>query len=101
MMTYGYSEEELDLVRERVLKALEERGIKADKIEVVESCRFNLKAEILMRGSTKFSMDDLSHIARKVAETGLGAMTYADGEEFPLDFEVDVDDEGLRLTLWF
>jgi len=36
-----------------------------------------------------------------VAETGLGAMTYADGEEFPLDFEVDVDDEGLRLTLWF
>ena len=101
MMTYGYSEEELDLVRERVLKALEERGIKADKIEVVESCRFNLKAEILIRGSTKFSMDDLSHIARKVAETGLGAMTYADGEEFPLDFEVDVDDEGLRLTLWF
>ena len=101
MMTYGYSEEELDLVRERILKALEERGIKADKIEVVESCRFNLKAEILMRGSTKFSMDDLSHIARKVAETGLGAMTYADGEEFPLDFEVDVDDEGLRLTLWF
>ena len=101
MMTYGYSEEELDLVRERVLKALEERGIKADKIEVVESCRFNLKAEILIRGSTKFSMDDLSHIAREVAETGLGAMTYADGEKFPLDFEVDVDDEGLRLTLWF
>ena len=101
MMTYGYSEEELDLVKERILKALEEKGIKVDKIEVVESCRFNLKAEILIRGSTKFSMDDLSHIARKVAETGLGAMTYADGEEFPLDFEVDVDDEGLRLTLWF
>jgi len=46
-------------------------------------------------------MDDLSDITRKVVETGFGAMTYADGEEFPLDFEVNVDDEGLRLTLWF
>jgi len=101
MMTYGYTQEELDLIRSVISKALEERGIKADKIEVMESCRFNLKAEILIRGSTKFSMDDLSHITRKVAETGFGAMTYADGEEFPLDFEVDVDDEGVRLTLWF
>jgi len=67
----------------------------------MESCRFNLKAEILLRSPTKFSMDDLSHVARKVVETGLGAMTYADGEEFPLDFEVDMNDEGLRLTLWF
>jgi len=101
MMAYGYTQEELDLVRKAVSRALEERGIKADKIEVMESCRFNLKAEILIRGSTKFSMDDLSHVTRRVAETGLGAMTYADGEEFPLDFEVDMDDEGLRLTLWF
>ena len=101
MMAYGYSEEELDLVKKKISKALEERGIKAEKIEVMESCRFNLKAEILIRGSTKFSMDDLSHIARRVAETGFGAMTYADGEEFPLDFEADMDDEGLRLTLWF
>jgi len=46
-------------------------------------------------------MDCLSHITRRVSETGLGAMTYADGEEFPLDFEADMDDEGLRLTLWF
>ena len=101
MMTYGYIEEELEIVRKAISKALEEKGIKADKVEVMESCRFNLKAEILIRGSTKFSMDDLSHITKKVAETGLGAMTYADGEEFPLDFEVDMDDEGLRLTLWF
>ena len=99
MMTYGYSQEELNLVRSVISKALEERNIKAEKIEVMESCRFNLKAEILIRGSTKFSMDDLSHITRRVAETGLGAMTYADGEEFPLDFEVDMNDEGLRLTL--
>jgi len=101
MMAYGYTQEELDVVRKAVSKALEEKGTKAEKVEVMESCRFNLKAEILIRGSTKFSMDDLSHVTRRVAETGLGAMTYADGEEFPLDFEVDMDDEGLRLTLWF
>ena len=101
MMTYGYTQEELDLVRKAISKALEERNIKADKVEVMESCRFNLKAEILLRRASKFSMDDLSHITRKVAETGFGAMTYADGEEFPLDFEADMDDEGLRLTLWF
>ena len=89
------------MVRSAISKALEERNIKADKVEVVESCRFNFKAEIiLIRGSTKFSMDDLSHVTRRVAETGLGAMKYADGEEFSLDFEVDMD-EGLRLTLWF
>ena len=46
-------------------------------------------------------MDDLSYITRRVAETGLGAMTYADGEEFSLDFEADMDEERLRLTLWF
>jgi len=67
----------------------------------VESCRFNLKAEILLRKPAKFSMGDLSHIARRVAETSLGAMTYVDGEEFPLDFEADMDDEGLRFNLWF
>ena len=88
-------------MKKAISRALEEKGIKADKVEVMESCRFNLKAEILIRSSTKFSMDDLSDITRKVAETGFGAMTYADGEEFPLDFEVNVDDEGLRLTLWF
>jgi len=101
MMAYGYSEEELNLIRSVISKALEERNINFDKVEVMESCRFNLKAEILIRSSTKFSMDDLSDITRKVVETGFGAMTYADGEEFPLDFEVNVDDEGLRLTLWF
>jgi len=101
MMTYGYTQEELEIVRKAISRALEERNIKAEKVEVMESCRFNLKAEILIRGSTKFSMDDLSHVTRRVAETGFGAMTYADGEEFPLDFEVDMDDEGLRLTLWF
>ena len=101
MMTYGYSQEEFNLVRSVISKALEERNIKAEKIEVMESCRFNLKAKILIRGSTKFPMDDLSHVTRRVAETGLGAMTYADGEEFPLDFEVDISDEGVRLTLWF
>jgi len=101
MMAYGYTEEELEIVRKAISKALEEKGIKADKVEVMESCRFNLKAEILIRGSTKFSMDDLSHITRRVAETGFGAMTYADGEEFPLDFEVDISEEGVRLTLWF
>ena len=101
MRTYGYSQEELEVVRKAISKALEERGIKAEKVEVMESCRFNLKAEILLRSPAKFSMDDLSHIARRVAERSLGAMTYADGEEFPLDFEADMDDEGLRLTLWF
>jgi len=95
----GYAREELEIVKKAVSRALEERNINFDKVEVMESRRFNLKAEILIRGSTKFSMDDLSHITRRVAETGLGAMTYADGEEFPLDFEVDMNDEGLRLTL--
>jgi len=99
MMTYGYSKEELDLVRKAVSKALEERNINFDKVEVMESCRFNLKTEILLRSPTKFSMDDLSYITRRVAETGLGAMTYADGEEFSLDFEADMDEERLRLTL--
>ena len=101
MMTYGYTQEELEVVKKAISKALEEKNIKADKVEVMEGCRFNLKAEILIRGSTKFSMDDLSHITRKVAETGFGAMTYADGEEFPLDFGVDISEEGVRLTLWF
>jgi len=62
----------------------------------MESCRFNLKAEIFLKRPTKFSMDDLSHVARRVVETGLGAMTYADGEEFPLDFEADMDAEELK-----
>jgi len=101
MMAYGYAQEELEVVRKTISRALEERGIKADKVEVMESYRFILKAEILLRSPTKFSMDDLSRIARRVVETGLGAMTYADGEEFPLDFEADMDEEGLRLTLWF
>ena len=101
MMTYGYTQEELEIVRKAISRALEERGIKAEKVEVMESCRFNLKAEILIKGSTRFSMDNLSHVTRRVAETGFGATTYADGEEFPLDFEVDIDAEGVRLTLWF
>ena len=101
MMAYGYSKEELEVVKKAISKALEEKNIRAEKVEVMESCRFNLKAEILLRSPTKFSMDDLSHVARRVGETGLGAITYADGEEFPLDLEADMDDEGLRLTLWF
>ena len=72
MRTYGYSQEELEVVRKAISKALEERGIKAEKVEVMESCRFNLKAEILLRSPAKFSMDDLSHIARRVAERSLG-----------------------------
>ena len=92
MKTYGYSKEELEIVGKPISKTLEERGIKAERFEGVESCRFNLNAEIL---------HDLSYITRRVAETGLGAMTYADEEEFPLDFEADMNDEGLRLTLWF
>jgi len=49
MMTYGYTQEELEIVRKAISRALEERNIKAEKIEVMESCRFNLKAEILIR----------------------------------------------------
>jgi len=82
-MIYGYSEEELEVVRKIVLRALEERGIRAERIEVVESRRFNLEAEIRLKRPVKLSMDDLSHIARRVAETGLGAIIYADGEELP------------------
>ena len=46
---YEYSEEELEIVRSAVSKALEERGIKAEKVEVCKSCRFNLKVEIRLR----------------------------------------------------
>ena len=101
MMAYGYTREELKVVRKIVSRALEGRGIRAERVEVVESCRFNLKAEIRLKRPVKLSMDDLSHIARRVAEAGLAAMTHADGEEFLMDFEADMDDEGLRITLWF
>ena len=60
MMAYGYTEEELEIVRKAISRGLSERNISFEKVEVMESCRFNLKAEILIRGSTKFSMDDLS-----------------------------------------
>jgi len=43
MMTYGYTEEELEIVRKAISRALEEKGIKAEKVEVMESCRFNLR----------------------------------------------------------
>jgi len=56
MMAYGYTQEELDLVRDIISRALQERNIRAEKIEVMESCRFTLKAEMLIRGSTMFSM---------------------------------------------
>ena len=97
MMAYGYAKEELKVVRKIVSKALEERGIRAGRVEVMECCRFNLKAEIVLRGPTR-SSNDLSHIARRVAETGLGAMIYVDGEELPLDFKIDMDEQGLRLS---
>ena len=88
-MAYGYAREELKVVRKIVSRALEERGIRAGRVEVMECCRFNLEAEIVLRGPTRSSMDDLSHIARRVAGTGLATMTRADGEEFLMDFEAD------------
>jgi len=97
----GYSREELEVVRRAVSKALEERGIRAEGIEVMESRKFNLRVEIRLSSPCKFSMDDLSHVARRVGETTLGAITHADGEEFPLDFEADMGEDRLRLTLWF
>jgi len=45
-MIYGYSEEELEVVRKTISRALEERGIRAGRVEMMERCRFNLKAEI-------------------------------------------------------
>ncbi|HDI73573.1 MAG TPA: hypothetical protein ENF57_01015 [Candidatus Korarchaeota archaeon] len=66
MMAYEYTQEELEVVRKAISRGLSVRNIKAEKVEVMESCRFNLKAEILIRGSTEFSMDDLSYITRKV-----------------------------------
>ena len=97
----GYSREELEAVRRAVSKALEERGIRAEGIEVMESRKFNLRVEIYLKNPCRLSMDDLSHVARRVGETALGAITHADGEEFPLDFEADMDEDGLRLTIWF
>jgi len=54
-----------------VSKALEERGIRAEKLEACESCRFNLKVEMRLGNPCRFSSDYLSHITRRVAETGL------------------------------
>ena len=68
----GYSREELEAVRRAVSKALEERGIRAEGIEVMESRKFNLRVEIYLKNPCRLSMDDLSHVARRVGETALG-----------------------------
>ena len=96
-----YSREELEVVRRAVSKALEERGIKAEEVEVYESSKLNLRVEIYLKSPCGFSMNDLIHAARRVGETTLGAITHADGEEFPLDFEASADKDRLRLKLWF
>ena len=57
------------MVRKAISRRIKGAEHKLRKVEVIESCRFNLKVEILIRSSTKFSMDDLSHVARRVAET--------------------------------
>jgi len=46
-------------------------------------------------------MDGLIEIAKRVEEMKLGSVYRIGDEPFPLDFEVTMDEKGLRLTIWF
>ena len=46
-------------------------------------------------------MDGLIEIANRIEEMKLGSVYRIGGKPFPLDFEVTMDEKGLRLTIWF
>jgi len=98
----GYSDEELERVKRAVEEALRKRRLSYEKIEVHESGRLNLRIEIFgLSGMWGISMDGLIEIANRVEEMRLGSVYHISGKPFPLDFEVTMDERGLRLTLWF
>ena len=98
----GYSDEELEMVKRAVEEALRKRRLSYEKIEVHESGRLNLRIEIFgLSGMWGVSMDGLIEIANRVEEMKLGSVYRIADKPFPLDFEVTMDERGLRLTLWF
>ena len=98
----GYSDEELERVKRAVEEALRKRRLSYDRIEVHESGRLNLRIDIFgLSGMWGVSMDGLIEIANRVEEMKLGSVYRIGDKPFPLDFEVTMDEKGLRLTLWF
>ena len=98
----GYSDEELERVKRAVAEVLRKRRLSFDRIEVHESGRLNLRIDVFgLSGMWGISMDGLIEIAKRVEEMGLGSVYHISGKPFPLDFEVTMDERGLRLTLWF
>jgi len=98
----GYSDEELERVKRAVEEALRKRRLSYEKIEVHESGRLNLRIDVFgLSGMWGVSMDGLIEIANRVEEMRLGSVYRIGGKPFPLDFEVTMDERGLRLTLWF
>ena len=98
----GYSGEELERVKRAVAEVLRKRRLSYEGIEVHESGRLNLRIDVFgLSGMWGISMDGLIEIAERVEETGLGSVYRIAGKPFPLDFEVTMDERGLRLTLWF
>ena len=98
----GYSDEELERVKRAVEEALKERRLSYERIEVHESGRLNLRIDVFgLSGMWGVSMDGLIEIANRVEEMRLGSVYRIGGKPFPLDFEVTMDERGLRLTLWF
>jgi len=99
---YGYLDEEFERVKRAVAEALRKRRLSYDRIEVHESGRLNLRIDIFgLSGVWGISMDGLIEIANRVEEMKLGSVYRIAGKPFPLDFEVTMDERGLRLTLWF
>ena len=99
---HGYSEEELERVKRAVEEVLRKRRLSFDRVEVHESGRLNLRIDVFgLSGMWGISMDCLMEIAERVEETRLGSVYRIAGKPFPLDFEVTMDERGLRLTLWF
>jgi len=81
---------------------LRKRRLSYEGIEVHESGRLNLRIDVFgLSGIWGISMDCLIEIAERVEETRLGSVYRIAGKPFPLDFEVTMDERGLRLTLWF
>ena len=98
----GYSDEELERVKRAVEEVLRKRRLSYDEIEVHESGRLNLRIDVFgLSGMWGVSMDGLIEIANRVEEMRLGSVYRIGGKPFPLDFEVTMDERGLRLTIWF
>jgi len=98
----GYSDEELEMVKRAVEEVLRKRRLSYDRIEVHESGRLNLRIDVFgLSGMWGVSMDGLIEIAKRVEEMRLGSVYRIGGKPFPLDFEVTMDEKGLRLTIWF